>query len=311
MHESTLARRPRGVGPFTYNCAHCGESFARRSRITGKRAFCSKECYQRATIKYGERACPICGITFSPSPGSRSGDRRSIRNGKRVYCSPECYKESRRRPRGICQRCGKELKTTASQRKYCSEECYRPPVFLDCKTCGKSFRTQPCHMGTDRQFCSMACYRQFAGESALEARVRSGLEALGVNFRQEYPAGRWSIDFALVNDKIAIEADGGYWHTITAARDAKRDAQLARAGWRIIRLAETEVNAARDVGDLIRDRIREATGLELVDLEPSDGTSHRGQRRRTVLHMPNTRYPRHRRSPRKGGAVDGQMALWG
>ncbi len=195
---------------------------------------------------------------------------------------------------------------------FCSKDCRWPPAYLTCKNCGCEYKIYPSSIRPNRQFCSMACYRQSAGESHLEARIRCALEALGAGFRQEHPAGRWSIDFALIKNRIAIEADGAYWHTITAERDVKRDAQLARAGWRIIRLGETEVNAARDVGRLILDRIREATGLELADLEPSDGTLRqpRTLRKQAVVRVPNlnARHP-HRRAS-KHGSVDGQMSLW-
>lgn len=124
------------------------------------------------------------------------------------------------------------------------------------------------------------------GETQLEARVRVALEAQGVGFHQEYPFGRWSIDFAVPKHKLAIEADGDYWHTILAARDARRDAAMVAGGWRVVRLAETDVYNARDLRQFILDRIRAEVGLELADIA---GPSQAGSRRLRRAFQPGRR----------------------
>lgn len=297
--------------PFTYECAGCGIPVIKEVGNL-KRAFCTRECYQRSTIKYPDRECPQCGKTFSPRKGPRSGPRNV--NPTRVYCTRECYEASRANPpiTKTCPVCGKDYTVKACvadrytvcsltcarantvyvdcercgtrfraekhlNRRYCSEECRRPPVHVTCRNCGVEFRVVPAR--ADAQFCSIACYRSFEGETALEARVRVALERLGVEFRQEYGIGRWSIDFAIPGQMIAIEADGVYWHSITAERDVKRDAELERAGWRVVRLPELDVTAAPDVAGLIRERVREATGLDLADLTPP------GKPRPVILHQ--------------------------
>lgn len=286
--------------PFTYECAGCGVPVVKEVS-TLKRAFCTNECYHRSTVKHPDRECPQCGKTFSPRKGSRSGPRTG--NPNRAYCSRECYDASRANSVTKacpvcgndftvkaciadryttcsmacktastayvnCERCGRRFANTDPKRlnrHYCSEECRRPPMILTCRNCGEEFREVP--SAAHRQFCSLACYRKFGGETMLEARVRLALESLGVEFTQEYGTGRWSIDFALVAHKIAIEADGTYWHTITAERDVRRDAELKRAGWRVVRLPEQDVNDARNVARLVCDRVRDVTGLDLADLD--------------------------------------------
>jgi len=282
--------------PFTYECSGCGKPVVTKMR-KHSRVFCTRECYQRASIKYPDRECAGCGQMFNPRRGSRSGPRLGTPN--RAYCSYECWAVSvtakecaacgsefparRLGPRNSrfcsaecrkagdrhanCERCGERFPVQKPfKRRFCSEECRRPPVMINCRNCEKEFRSQP-SAGT-RQFCSVACYRSFGGETKLEARVRLALESLGIEFRQEYDAGRWSIDFALIGPRIAIEADGEYWHAATAQRDAMRDAELGRTGWRVVRLPEREVNDARDLGAYILDRLRKVTGLGLADIAP-------------------------------------------
>lgn len=284
--------------PFTYECAGCGKQGTKPTQIK-TRAFCTRECYQRSIIKYPDRECPQCGVTFSPRLGSRAGPRTGRVN--RTYCTRECYEASRANPvtktcpvcgrdytisKGAtagrytvcsracrtadtiyvdCERCGQFFRAEKHlNRRYCSEGCRRPPVYVTCRNCGETNRVGPAYAEAGRQFCSVSCYRRFVGETALESRVRLALEGLGAEFEQEHGAGKWSIDFALVGQRIAIEADGDYWHSITAERDTRRDAALERAGWRVVRLAECEVNDAPDPGQLIRDRVYEVTGVELA-----------------------------------------------
>lgn len=289
--------------PFTYECAGCGTTVIKPTRLKG-RAFCSSECYHRSTIKHHDRECPGCGTIFNP----RKRGSPQIRNLYRTYCTRECFEASIRRwvP---CARCGKPFMITrydSLKQRYCSSECRWPLTYLDCKTCNTRFRVSPGEAEGTRQFCSVACYRRHTGETVLESRVRRALENLGIGFVQEYAAGRWAIDFAIIEHRIAIEADGEYWHTVTAERDAKRDAQLSRAGWRIVRLAETDVNATRDVGAFILDRLREATGLELADLMSPDGPGLPAAIR-PAFHL--SRKQVRRRGSRRPAA--GQMPLWG
>jgi very-short-patch-repair endonuclease len=256
--------------PFTYECAGCGKQGTKPTQIK-TRAFCTRACYQRSIIKYPDRECLGCGVTFNPRRGPRSGPR--IKNPQRKYCTRECFEASVRKWIE-CARCGKPFEVGRDGKggrvsrllQYCSSECHWPPTYLNCKTCGGRFRVTPSRAGAGAQFCSLACYRKHTGETMLEARVRMALEDLGIGFTQEYPVLGWAIDFALVPHKVAIEADGDYWHSISIERDIRRDAVLERAGWRMVRLSEAEVNATREPGRLILDRLRAATGLELADV---------------------------------------------
>lgn len=291
--------------PFNFVCAGCGVPVVRHTRVTKARVFCSRECYQRSCVKCDhKRECLGCSATFDPC--KENGGRY------RKYCNRECFEASVERW-STCERCGEPFRVAKGQKaswRWCSDECRRPPVFKDCKNCGKRWRVTPSKAeNPSHQFCSVACYRSFGGETSLEFRVRRALETLGIPFKQEHPIKKWSIDFALTKHMIAIEADGIYWHKRIAGRDSRRDAELTRAGWRIVRLPEADVDGARDVGQFILDRMREATGLQVADLiSPDSGTPQAPVETpdRWSWHTPGRRPNRIKRS-----TVDGQLPLWG
>lgn len=136
-------------------------------------------------------------------------------------------------------------------RKHCSEECRRPARVINCEECGDNFRVVP--SDKNRRFCSFACYRRSNSETRLEARIGAALQDLGVRFVREHRVGRYSVDFAVVGIKLAIEADGDYWHD--AEKDARRDKVLASMGWATVRFGETEVYEADDIHSLVISRL--------------------------------------------------------
>jgi len=58
---------------------------------------------------------------------------------------------------------------------------------------------------------------------------------LGVWFRRQVPLGRFIVDFLAPSARLVVEVDGGY-HASRAGADARRDQQLRRMGYRVVRL---------------------------------------------------------------------------
>jgi very-short-patch-repair endonuclease len=80
-----------------------------------------------------------------------------------------------------------------------------------------------------------------------EARLWSALSArkLGVQFRAQVPlAGRYIVDFSAPSVRLVVEVDGA-GHALRRRADARRDAELRRLGYRVLR-----VEAARVMRDL-------------------------------------------------------------
>ena len=75
-------------------------------------------------------------------------------------------------------------------------------------------------------------------EALLWARIRGC--RLGVWFRRQVPLGRYIVDFVAPGARLVVEVDGGY-HSTRDGADRRRDAQLARLGFRTLRVAAARV----------------------------------------------------------------------
>jgi very-short-patch-repair endonuclease len=92
-------------------------------------------------------------------------------------------------------------------------------------------------------------------EALLWDRLRG--RRLGPLFRRQVPLlGRFIADFLAPAERLVVEVDGGY-HAEQARTDARRDAVLARAGYRVLRLDAALV--VRDIEAAVS-RVRAALG---------------------------------------------------
>jgi len=71
-------------------------------------------------------------------------------------------------------------------------------------------------------------------------------EQLGVPFRSQFlVGGRYLVDFAAPARRLVVEVDGGY-HRDRVRADARRDRELGRLGWRVLRLPDELVRQQLD-----------------------------------------------------------------
>lgn len=95
--------------------------------------------------------------------------------------------------------------------------------------------------------------RRIDNPTVAEQTLLDALAAAGIPFDREYQVGRYFIDFAITEHKIAIECDGAGWHHRSAARDQRRDAWLSANGWCVFRYPAAAIrqDAAACVHDLV------------------------------------------------------------
>jgi len=82
-----------------------------------------------------------------------------------------------------------------------------------------------------------------AAPTASEERLFEALRGrrLGVQFRRQVPLlGKYVVDFLAPAVKVVVEVDGGY-HAGRVKADAKRDAALRRARYRVVRVSAEAV----------------------------------------------------------------------
>jgi very-short-patch-repair endonuclease len=78
-------------------------------------------------------------------------------------------------------------------------------------------------------------------EARLWTRLRT-LRPLGFHFRRQAPLEGYILDFVCFSRKLIVEVDGDSHGTPkAAARDARRDAKLAAAGLRTLRVQNGDV----------------------------------------------------------------------
>ncbi|MFV9511794.1 endonuclease domain-containing protein [Tepidibacillus sp. LV47] len=75
-------------------------------------------------------------------------------------------------------------------------------------------------------------------ESPIERRLYDALTSRGHYIVTQYPMGKYRIDIALPQNKIAIECDGHQFHSSKEAkeRDKRKDKFLRSKGWKVIRI---------------------------------------------------------------------------
>ena len=75
----------------------------------------------------------------------------------------------------------------------------------------------------------------------IEIIMEDALDMLGIRYKYNQRVWRYFIDFALLDYNIGIECDGEHWHENTIDEDAKRDSQLLRREWTIVRVWGAEI----------------------------------------------------------------------
>jgi very-short-patch-repair endonuclease len=93
-------------------------------------------------------------------------------------------------------------------------------------------------------------------DSLFEQRVFREIKRRGYHAVPQYRVGSRSLDLVVVGagGRLAVECDGHYWHTSPSQQvsDARRDRELRRMGWDVVRIRESEYefDPARELAPL-------------------------------------------------------------
>jgi very-short-patch-repair endonuclease len=91
-----------------------------------------------------------------------------------------------------------------------------------------------------------------------------GRQQLGVPFRRQVVLLRYIVDFYACSVRLIVEVDGP-WHREHVRADARRDAALQRAGYRVLRLTDELVTRELPVAlERVRQAIASAEAVRAV-----------------------------------------------
>lgn len=234
----------------TKQCIYCDLTFLVKAYEADARKYCSRNCSARGQKQRPTRQCPTCGRKFEPTV-------QQVRQNDGIYCSRSCFHVGRRAKgqHRICIVCGVNFIVAPSRGKarpgkYCSRQCLARGwdvfhrTFRICEVCGREFHwtISDAKKGAAR-FCSQSCFLSSHLRTQLELAVRSALKELGEVFEEQRRFQRWTVDFYLPERHLVLEADGAYWHSTATvqARDARKDAWLRNAGYKVVRVGEFAV----------------------------------------------------------------------
>ncbi len=100
------------------------------------------------------------------------------------------------------------------------------------------------------------CFRHNLSENERILWSRISGKQMGVAFRRQFPVGKYIVDFVAPSAKLIVEVDDGS-HELRRTADARRDRNLARLGYRVLRID----------AELVRRNAAEAVALIVAALQ--------------------------------------------
>lgn len=101
-----------------------------------------------------------------------------------------------------------------------------------------------------RKMCVARLKRSFSvRDTSIEVALQGELDGRSVFYEKHVPVcGVCQPDIVFIDEKIAVFADGNYWHSkdfkdgLVWERDRRQDRVLRESGWRVLRFWESEIN---------------------------------------------------------------------
>jgi DNA mismatch endonuclease (patch repair protein) len=260
-------RMANSVDKIAFVCQLCGQTVFLKPYKTKKRKYCSRECVfvaLRNRVHYAEnrvlRTCAYCGKQYKSKKWLEKTSK---------YCSRLCNNKAaaelkRERAKVVlnCLCCGNPftIKKSELQRnpKYCSATCFLKSVHLSESSKNKTSNSVKRYYNNNlvaRQKLREYRLKQVipSKDTYIEVALQNELNRRGITYEKHLPVlGICQPDIVFIDEKIAVFADGDYWHTKdtdVVAKDQFQNKFLRANGWSVLRFWEREIkeNTARCV----------------------------------------------------------------
>jgi very-short-patch-repair endonuclease/ribosomal protein S27AE len=216
-----------GIAPRLKKCKECGEIF----RAKDGALFCGRSC----SGHFNGRA-----KTYKHSAETKEKIRITNLNLKvaKAVKDGRVLQDGRLLTKKVCAECGKGFLSERKKTKTCSLVCYNA---LRNRLWGQNKDRQR-YQGKVRieKLMKEGRWKGWSGRgesSYPEKYVATLLSEEGLVFEREHRVLRFSIDFAFVSQKIALEVDGKqHQYPAQERHDKDRDKLLEKEGWVIFRL---------------------------------------------------------------------------
>lgn len=214
--------------PRERTCQRCGKTFLARWPAE-KRSYCSRACSDKAQrvppAKFVTKTCPYCGKVFQ-QPDWKGHDV--------TCCSITCAMRLK-------------AQTVVGE----NHPLWKPKKIMHCEVCGKACEVKPSLVSRFRA-CSRKCATTLGrrAQRTFGSRIEDLMAAMfadaGLSFQRQRKFWRYRADFAFPDARLVVECDGDYWHSRSDVQrsDRRKDAYLTKQGWRVLRLAETDIKAS-------------------------------------------------------------------
>lgn len=231
--------------------------------------------------------CLHCRRTFTRYPSA-------AKHSKPKYCCPACkyaafhengWPKTKEKKPVTCIVCGSteyvQPCNATGRKKFCSQKClivWRGPhvsklryqaethLKVKCKCCSKEFDANASQVRGGRgKFCSRECVGAWVIRnrnnkvSYAEKRFCEDLKKAGITgFNTQVPFGHWTVDIVFEKEKLAIEYDGEYWHSLpgSAEREKRKDSHMNKLGYSVLRIPERmHIDRPKEAVMLVANRI--------------------------------------------------------
>jgi very-short-patch-repair endonuclease len=171
-------------------------------------------------------------ITFCSISCANTVRKRDVESRKKTSDSIKAFAFQKRKERApvICKYCGVSFTSLLrpSHTYHCgSDDC----IFLGASLAAKKARITAKENGTFTGWKVRTVEPSYAEQYFLDLFENEKIDS----FECEYNVGRWFIDFAFLENKIAIEVDGKQ-HLYRKELDEEKDKFLQEQGWKVFRI---------------------------------------------------------------------------